>query len=708
MGSAAIQRRRFLTLAAASAAGTVVIACGGSTGSSASPSTPSSAVATAPAVKPTTQPTSQAAIPPQAAPKLDLTSPVAAATVTASKYKEAPTLASLVAASKLPPVEKRLPDNPRVLTPLEEAGEFGGTWHHSYTGLADNLGVGKLLEEFLIEWDAPDPNTIRIIANFAEKWEQSADGTTFTFHLRKGLKWSDGQEVTTDDAKFMVDDVLLNKDLVPAPPFVLRQKVGSKYEIAKVSYPDAYTIQVNYPAPYPLLPIQMAVGGGGLLNGPAFLAPSHYLKQFHAKYTDQTKLDALAKSKGYATWTDLWGKAGNMEGPIAFWFINPDLPVVNPWKVEVAPPSDPMVFVRNPYYWQVDTAGNQLPYIDQINNALYQNAEVLKLWIAGGKIDCQIRGLDAGTYTFLKENEKKGDYRTLSWRAASTDTVFFSLNAPDAVLAKLFDTKEFRQALNLAVNRDELLQIVWNGLGVARQYGPVKGSPEYDEEMTKVWAQYDPKTANDLLDKLSLKKGSDGVRLRPDGKPLEIVVEHMSTPGSPDVDGLSLLKKYWAAIGVKIDLHYEQRALLNQRQHNAEIQACYAFPWARCSVIKADPAIWLGTADDHSWAPAYGHWYSGSPYKQVQPPPDHPIRQIWKLWDQTQVEPDESKRNALFQQLIDVHKAQPFAVGTVGEKVVPVVAKNNFRNIKTGFIQDNTTRDLGLINPQQFFFKTSG
>src|SRR5579885_3649829 len=476
MPLSSVDRRRFLTLVALAATSATVMACGGNSSSSpANPAaaTPPSSSSAAPPTQAVAQPTSAptAAAPAQAAPKLVLSTPTAAAApVSPKSYKEAPSLANLVKAGKLPPIEKRLPENPRVITPLEEIGQYGGTWHHAYQGLSDYLGIGKHLEEPLIKWDAPDPNTIRIVPSFVEKWEQSADGTEFTFHLRKGLKWSDGQEVTTDDAKFMVDDVLLNKDLTPTPPFVLRQKVGDKFELAKIDYPDAYTIHVKYPAPFPLLPIQMAVGGGGMPSGPAFLAPSHYLKQFHAKYADQTKLDQLAKSKGLGSWTDLWGEAGDLtRGPIAFWFLNPDLPVVTAWRVQTPPPADPMVLVRNPYYWAVDPSGQQLPYIDGLENTLYQNNEVLKLWIASGKIDCQIRGLDAGVYTFLKENEKKGDYRTLNWRAASTDVVFFSLNAPDPVLAKLFDTKEFRQAMNLAVNRDEVLQLVWNGLGTARQ-----------------------------------------------------------------------------------------------------------------------------------------------------------------------------------------------------------------------------------------------
>jgi peptide/nickel transport system substrate-binding protein len=477
--------------------------------------------------------------------------------------------------------------------------------------------------------------------------------------------------------------------------------------VASMDWPDQYTIHVKYAQPYPLLPILMAKSGGGNPAEPAFIAPAHYLKQFMPKYGDQTKIDALVKQKGLNSWTDLWGTAGDMQGPIAFWMLNPDVPVINAWKIQSPPPTDPMVMVRNPYYWMVDTEGNQLPYIDQVNHNLYQNQEVLNLWIASGKIDAQMRGLTAGNYTFYKQNEAKGGYKTLTWRAASTGAYYVNINAPDPVLAKLFDTADFRQALNLAINREEINQLVYNGLGTARQYSPVKGSPEYDEGMTTAWAQFDVAKANTLLDGLGLKKGADGVRQRPDGKPLEIVMEHTAIQGSPDLEAHNLVVKYWAAIGVKIDLKYDERALYEQRVHDSVVIATAGFNWDRSSVVKADPGRFLGTIDDGPWAPAYGHWYAKAPYKQIQPPADHPINKIWALWDQTQVEPDEAKRNAIFQQLIGVHKATPFAMGTVGELVVPFVVRTNFMNVGDHYIDDDTLRDSGLIYPAQFYMKGS-
>jgi len=218
---------------------------------------------------------------------------------------------------------QRLPANPRVIKPLQSVDEYGGTWHRAYQGLSDRWGPTKLMEEPLSRWEAPDVNTIQVVPNFAEKWDQNSDATEFTFHLRQGLKWSDGQPVTTDDARFWWEDVQQNKDLVTAPSFVVSQQVKGKTVLASVDFPDQYTIHVKYASPFPLLPIFMAKLGGAGPTQPAFIVPSHYLKQFMPKYGDQAKIDALVKQKGLATWTDLWGKAGDMQGPIAFWMLNP-------------------------------------------------------------------------------------------------------------------------------------------------------------------------------------------------------------------------------------------------------------------------------------------------------------------------------------------------------------------------------------------------
>jgi len=698
------------------AASAAVVACGGTaaTSTTAPVATTGTSGSTAPSAAPTARPAASAA--PSSAPTAGAISvsggnatPTGGSAATPSaaasgNYKEAPMLTALVSSGKLPPVAQRLPSNPRVITPLEEVGTYGGTWRGAYRGLSDRVGPTKQLEENFIRWVAPDPTTIKVVANVAEKWEVNGDASEYTFYLRKGMKWSDGSDVTTDDVKFCVEDVMFYKDIKPIAPYFLTQRVGTEYKNATVTIVDKTTFKVKYVAPFPLLPIQMAKQGGGGVGQPGFIMPAAYLKQFHPKYASADQLAKAVTAKKVATPADLWGKAGDLEGPAPFWFANPDLPVIFAWKMATPPPAEPFIEERNPYFWQVDTAGNQLPYIDKIEYSLFDSNDVLNLRIAAGQIDMQLRHVTVGTYTFYKENEAKGKYRTLKWTSASTDAYFFNITCPDPVLAKIYDMPEFRQAISIAINRDELNELVWNGLGMARQASPVKGSPEYDAELEQTWTKYDPKAAGDLLDKIGLKKGGDGFRLRPDGKVLELNVEQTDIAGSPNDDQHQRVKAYWQAVGLKTNMKFVERSLYEAHWHNSDIEVG-AWGCDRCSVVKADPGRWLATISDGPWAPAYGAWYAQSPDKKIEPPQDHPIREMWKLWDQCQVESDEAKRNALFQQILGVHKKAPYMIGVNGAKVQPAIVANNFRNFPDGYIADDTLRDIGLIYPSQCFFK---
>lgn len=682
--STKINRREFLKVSAMVAAASAVSAC-------------------TPAPVPTVVPTTPPAAPP-AAPTVGISSAPAAAATSAPaasmEYREAPMLAELVKSGKLPAVGQRLPQKPRVIKPLEEVGKYSSVWHRAYLGVSDRTGPAKLVEEFLIEWDAPDPNTVKVVANAVEKWEQSADATEFTFYLRKGLKWSDGVEVTTDDVKFWWEDFQNNKDLMPAPGHLIRQKIGGENKDATLTIVDKYTWKVKYAAPFPLLPMNIAtIGSGTDTTNPGYILPSHYLKKFLPKNTPVDELNKLATDRKLTNWQALWGAGGNLRGPIADWFLNPDLPVIYPWKAKSPAPADPMTMERNPYYFQVDSAGNQLPYFDEVDHALYSSQEVLNLWIASGKIDMQMRNLSTGDYTFYKENETKGKYRTFKWRTASTDTVYFYWDCPNRELAKLFEMPEFRQALNIAINREEIVDLVWDGLGKPMQASPIKGSPYYDAEFSAKWAEYDPKTANELLDKIGLKKGANGIRVKPDGSPLEITLDHIYATGTPEDDMFQLISKYWAAIGVKCNLKYVERSLNDARGDNLEQELSF---WAFSNNTVPIVSPW------HYIAGMYEGYYRGyinDARKHSEPPADHPIRKVWDTFDKCRVEPDEVKRNALFKEVLAWHKQAPQWIGLVGEKVQPMIVANDFRNVLDGYIYDNTLRDSGIQNPQQFFRK---
>ena len=627
--------------------------------------------------------------------------PAMAAPARQMSFAEAPTLAEQVAAGSLPPVGERIPLDPRVLTPHEDIGQYGGTWRRGFKGISDRWGNVKLIEEMAIEWDAPDTETINLAPNYIAGWTQNDDATEYTFTIREGLRWSDGSLFTTEAVQFWYDEMYLGE---LANPQLQLTPGGVLMELEVV---DELTWTVRFAQPVPLLPINIAKNTMGPPGGPTMAAPGHYLREYMPQYTsDQGQIDAALEASGAETWIQLFGDGGNLQGPIAFFFRNPDLPVLGAWRSANLATDDPYVMERNPYYHQVDPEGNQLPYIDSVENALFADNAVFDLWIAQGLIDFQMRHVGAAGYTYYKENEEVGNYRVLRWRAASTNGYHPNINHPDPQMRALFDDARFREAMSIAINRDEINELVYDGLSKPRQASPVNGSPSYDPEFESRWAEYDPEGAVALLDEMGLASDSEGFRLRPDnGERISISILHRAQTGTPAADEASLVQDYWRAIGLDVSQDVVERSLYEERVRNGEVDVGV---WGvdRSSIVIADPGRMLGTIDDGPWAPLFGHWYLGeaTTRKKEEPPEDHPIREIWRLWDMTRVEPDEERRSALFQQIMDIHKAHPYMIGTVGEGTTVVIVSNNMYNVPDGFINDDTLRSPGYAQLAQFSF----
>ena len=625
-------------------------------------------------------------------------------------YHEAPMLADLVASGDLPPVQERIPMNPRVIQPYAEVGEYGGTWRRAFKGLSDKWGPTKLQEEMVLEWDAFDPNDLKVVPNFISEWSQNADATEFTFTLREGLKWSDGMPFTTEDVQFAYE---LLKAKVKYPPAHL--EIGG--ELFGLEIVDELTWKASFLAPSPLLPITLArTSDGGTIGGPTFAFPKHYLEKYwgDGPNPDQDAINVMLEKTGLTDWSELWwgDGAGDGQGWVCFYFKNPDLPVINAWRSVNTPLDDPYILERNPYYHAVDSEGNQLPYIDQIRHSLFEDTQTLNLWIAQGLIDMQTRHLSTADYTFFKENEDGGDYHVVLWKAAWTHAFYPNVSSPNADLAALFDTAEFREALSISINREEINDLIYNGLLEPRQASPVSGALEYDPEFEVRWAEYDPERANQLLDGIGMtERDGNGWRKYPNGNSLTITVTWTDAGFAGDPDEVQLVVDYWRAIGLNVNQELVERSLYTQRYTDGDIDVGI-WNCDRNAVVKADPGRYIAEHADGPWAANYYRWLAANIYgktvngKQIEPPADHPLRLILELWEQTQQEPDEAKRDALFKQLLDIHKEHPYMIGTVGEDPLPVIVKNNFFNVGSGYIYDDALRSQGISVPAQLFMRT--
>ena len=406
------------------------------------------------------------------------------------------------------------------------------------------------------------------------------------------------------------------------------------------------------------------------------------------------------KNFGVESWLDLWGD----RGPVQSWWLNPDLPVISAWKVDV-PPTDggrQVVMVRNPYYWQVDPEGNQLPYIDTITHDLFEDRETLNLWIVQGLIDFQARHVDGlGNFTLFKENEDAGNYYLNQWLGGSVDALYPNLNTPDEVLAELFNDATFRQALSVAINREEINEIVYSGLAEPRQASPISGSTNFDAEFETKWTEYDPDAANALLDELGLtERDGDGFRIRPDGETLQLIIStHLS-----DTTWLELVKAYWEEIGISVVINVSERSLYTEQATAGEVEIG-VWGFDRQSVIAADPRRYTGAITDGPWAPLYGQWFDTGGTAGVEPPADHPIRDVWTAWENAQTAPTLAEADAFVQEMVSIHRENVWVIGTVGEAPSIFIVNNDLANVPSGFINDDALRSPGNAQPAQFFYR---
>ena len=395
---------------------------------------------------------------------------------------EAPMLRTLVQKKALPPLVERLPEEPAVVTPLEEVGQYGGIWRRVHMGMPDQAGWMRLTYDPLLRWSL---DYTHVEPNIARSWEVSDGGRTFTFHLREGMRWSDGMPFTADDYMFWYEEIILNDDLTPVKPNWL--SLGGKLGV--IEKVDDYTLRFRFTKPNGVI-LQWLASWSELVAGPP---PRHYMKQFHPKYTSQKTLDAMVAAEGYDTWMALYETKSNS-------FLNPARPVICAWQAKTGADASVFIAERNPYYWKVDTAGNQLPYIDRIEMTLVQGAETVILKAIAGEVDMQSRRIDFENYPLLMEHREAGNYRVFRWKAATTGqgTIYLNQNYShvDPVMGELLRNRRFRQALSLGINRKQIIDLFYMGVTEARQVVPYSASLYGVPGADTMYTSYDLEAAN--------------------------------------------------------------------------------------------------------------------------------------------------------------------------------------------------------------------
>jgi peptide/nickel transport system substrate-binding protein len=602
-----------------------------------------------------------------------------------SKYNEAPMLAEMVANGDLPPVDDRLPLEPLVITPEEEIGDYGGVWNRLATSASDNQLGGKVGGEHLVRYNK---DGTQINPNVFESWEVSSDGSTFTFHLRPGMRWSDGEHYTANDLLFYYEDVLLNEELTSSFPNWLMID-GEHVVIEKL---DDYTIQFKFAAPYALF-----INVLGSLRGDAFAQYcAHYLKQFHIKYADKDELDAMIKDAGVEHWYQVFGRKPSTRR-------NQDTPSYLPWNLSTPSHNDPLVADRNPYYWKVDPEGNQLPYIDTIHWSLVDGKDQLNLRAIQGEVDMQLRHITFDNVPLFMENQERGNYRVMLWqRGQVTDTVLhLNHTNQDLVLREIVQDKRFRYALSLGINRADIIEAVYLGQAEPNQVSPTKTSAVYWEPQAKNLIEHDPERANAYLDEMGLtERDGEGYRLRPDGERLSIVFEYAAVFGAWG-DIAELLTSDWTELGIELISTEMDRSLFGQRLSANEIDLGV---WTGSGEFNPfiEPRSFVALESNYALR-QYAYWWTSGGKEGVEPTGD--ILRVLELWEEIKVTVDVEEQRALFRQILELNKENLWLIGIATAPPQPVIVKNYFRNVPEDGMYDDQPRSPSNTAMEQYFIR---
>jgi peptide/nickel transport system substrate-binding protein len=669
----------------------------------AAPAAPAAPAAAAPTAAPTKAPAAAApAAAPSAAPAAAApaaaatTAPAAAAGAVPTKFSEAPALADQVKAGKLPAVEKRLPDVP-YLEPTAEVGKYGGIWHRGFLGPSDFNGVVRVMNDGLVRFST---DGTKVEMKVAESVTPNAAFTEWTIKLRKGAKWSNGTAMTSDDIMFWWKDVINNKELTPSMPTWLQNGDLSTITVDKI---DDLSVKFTYKTAMTTFLEEIAQKDNGDRLIPMFL-PSVYLKPFHATYAAKADLDKLVADAKMKTWTELFIQKQNS-------FENVDRPVMSAWKSTNRISDQIFTFTRNPYYVGVDSTGQQLPYMDEVQFKFFADAQALNLAAIAGELDEQERHVNLTNFPVLKENEAKlGKYHLYLWSSTGggdADIIFNLTSVKDPEMTKIFNQLDYRKAVSMGINRQQIQEAAFLGTGEPRQSIIKKGSPWYPgDEYAKMYTEYKPDDANKLLDGLGLtKKNADGIRLRADGKTVEFELSVVPAFG-PWPDIAQMIAKDMLKLGIKVNVQVRERDLHFQMRQANELQAEVWNQDSSGTMFSGSTKydIRLPVYGNFTYGPLYKTWYDTKGAQGVEPP------QAWKdivaIQDKAKAAtPDEKVQ--LAQQIYKMWAQNLFDIGTVGLTAMDqgvVVVNNNLKNVPQNLTKDWALRTPGNGKPETWFY----
>jgi peptide/nickel transport system substrate-binding protein len=622
-------------------------------------------------------------------------------------FSEAPDLANLVEAGDLPPVEERIGAQPAVFRPVHEIGEYGGTWRRAFTGPGDNENGNRIMSsDKPLFWDYTGSE---IRPSLARDWEVSDEGRVTTIFLREGMHWSDGEPFTSADFMWFYDHMYENDELTP----VKNPETAINGQQGYMEADGDYAVRFVFPEPYPMFVDLLAgstmIGGGHATRGRTLMgayAPGHYLEQFHPDFVGDDEAERIAQEAGYDNWVTYFQYLND-------WSLNVDLPVVGPWVTTSPANETNWVMERNPYYWAVDTEGNQLPYIDTIIMRNAEDLEVITLRAIAGEIDKQGRHMEISALPVFLENQEAGDYTVRLDRGLYGSDANINVNMSyrdDDEIADLFNTKDFRHALSMGIDREQLNEAIWLGLGTPGSPVPADHLPQNPgEEWRERWSTFDPDQANELLDSIGLdERDNEGYRLRRDnGERLRI---QMIAVGGAFIDwpavGEMVAFQVSDNLGIQLDLQELERSLSQERIVANQYQI----------------SIWMNDGSEHLFiypqhalpttfnnsqmGPHHGIWWQTDGAEGVEPPDE--MKRAQDLFASAFSIENDEERDSIAREIWEILVEEQWSIGTVGLSPAAMgvrIVKNNMGNIPAQQANGQHVRTPCTSQPPTFFIR---
>lgn len=576
---------------------------------------------------------------------------------------ESPMLGEMVEKGTLPALEQRLPENPMVITPVDKIGKYGGTWRR----VEPNYQFHEWSNEPLIDLDDKQ----NYVPNLAESFELSDDKRTYKFTLRKGMKWSDGAPFTTEDVDFWYNNLELNSDLEPS----VKSLFLSGGEPAKLNIIDAQTFELQYKEPNPNF-IEMHLRSTMEFRLPQ--SPKHYLKDYLPGMADQAALDKKVADAGMTDWRQLFHNRWNTRSN-----TNPDLPVLYTWVYNTDPQQLQQKAVRNPYYWKVDTEGNQLPYIDAMTWPQTAEPQVIILKALAGEVDMDRISKLTSDFTALKKGEEKGNYKTrmMELDDHANMLVLFpnqDYDGEEKEVQRLMRSKDFRHAVSLGIDRETHNDILGIGLSTPAQSVILPSSPGGSEETSSAYTKRDLDTANKLLDDLGLdKRDSENYRLGKDGKELSFLV-HFQAGRKISEEGAILLKADMDKLGLRFIMRSDEKSYFEQVRRGGDYQMVL-----HNNTSGLNPLFgannYFPVMSENNFAPKQSAYYLSKGTNGVALTPD--MQQLADIYEQLLKEGDKAAFASKVDEVMKLHAENLWAIGILRYTASPAVVHNRMRNV---------------------------